>query len=105
MLAEYVRLAEREKVGISSEYLVAMKAFCKCLVSDERLPQSAARLQRLNMETNIRRKRRVLTLDELDRLIKATEAGKHRAVGKFSHAARVMLYRLATFTGLRAQEL
>jgi integrase len=99
---------DKNKFGLSTsnDYLVAVKAFCNWLVRDERLLRNPlAHLQRLNTETDIRRKRRVLTPDELDRLIKATEAGKHRAIGKFSHPARAMLYRLAAFTGLRAQEL
>ena len=99
---------DKNKFGISTsnDYLVAMKAFCNWLVREERLLRNPlAHLQRLNTETDVRRKRRVLTPDELDRLIKATGAGKHRAIGKFSRSARAMLYRLAAFTGLRAQEL
>lgn len=98
---------DKNKFGLSTsnDYLVAMKAFCNWLVRDGRLVRNPlAHLQRLNTETDIRRERRVLSPDELDRLIKAAERSECDVAG-LSGAYRAMLYRLAAFTGLRAQEL
>ena len=89
----------------SNDYLVATKAFCNWLVRDRRLTQSPlSHLQRLNTETDVRRKRRVLTPDELERLIAAAAASKKR-LGRMRGDDRAKVYRLAAFTGLRAQEI
>ncbi|MBU4270780.1 MAG: hypothetical protein KKA28_02785 [Planctomycetes bacterium] len=52
----------------------------------------------------MRRQRRVLTPDELDRLIVAAEQSERR-LGRMRGHDRAMVYRLAAFTGLQAQEL
>ncbi len=84
---------------------MAAKAFCNWLVRDGRLTCNPLRhLQRLNAETDVRRQRRVLTPDELERLISAAEQSK-RKLGRMRGHDRAMVYRLAAFTGLRAQEL
>ena len=98
---------ETDKFGIatSNDYLVAIKAFCNWLVRDGRLGHNPLRhLQRLNAETDVRRQRRVLTPDELERLIAAAERSD-RILGRMRGHDRAMVYRLAAFTGLRAQEL
>jgi integrase len=61
-------------------------------------------LQRLNAETDVRHQRRVLTPDELDHLIVAAERSE-RKLGRMRGRDRAMVYRMAAFTGLRAQEL
>ena len=92
-------------ISTSNDYLVAMKAFCNWLVRDGRLMRNPlAYLQRLNTETDIRRERRALSPDELERLIKAAQTSKRKIAG-FGGRDRAMLYRVAAFTGLRAQEL
>jgi integrase len=92
-------------IATSNDYLVAMKAFANWLVRDGRLVRNPlAFLQRLNTETDIRRERRALAPDELERLIKAAETSKRKIAG-MTGADRAMLYRVAAFTGLRAQEL
>jgi integrase len=89
----------------SNDYLIAMKAFCNWLVRDGRLVRSTlAHLQRLNTDVDIRRERRVLAPDELERLIAAAMASNRTLCG-VPGRNRAMLYRLAAFTGLRAQEL
>ncbi len=89
----------------SNDYLVAAKAFCNWLVRERRFGHNPlAHLQRLNVDTDVRRKRRVLTMDELDRLIAAAEKSKGR-LGRMGGADRAIVYRLAAFTGLRAQEI
>jgi integrase len=92
-------------VSTSNDYLVAIKAFGNWLVRDGRLADNPlAHLQRLNAELDVRRQRRVLTPDELSRLIAAAEANRCTE-GPNQGSDRAMLYRLAAFTGLRAQEL
>jgi integrase len=92
-------------VATSNDYLVAIKAFCNWLVRDGRLGNNPLRhLQRLNAETDVRRQRRVLAPDELERLITAAERSD-RMLGRMRGHDRAMVYRVAAFTGLRAQEL
>ncbi len=89
----------------SNDYLVAAKAFCNWLVRERRFGHNPlAHLQRLNTETDVRRKRRVLTAEELELLIAAAEKSKGR-LGRMGGADRAIVYRLAAFTGLRAQEI
>jgi integrase len=89
----------------SNDYLVAAKAFCNWLVRERRFGHNPlAHLQRLNTETDVRRKRRVLTPEELELLIAAAERTKGR-LGRMRGADRAIVYRLAAFTGLRAQEI
>src|SRR5262245_28325499 len=98
---------EAGKFGISTsnDYLVAIKAFANWLVRDGRLVRNPlAYLQRLNAEMAIRRERRALSPAELERLIEAAEKSTRRIV-RMTGADRAMLYRVAAFTGLRAQEL
>jgi site-specific recombinase XerD len=98
---------EKDAFGIatSNDYLVAAKAFCNWLVRDRRLVNNPlAHLQRLNAETDVRRKRRVLTPDELERLIAAAAKSQGR-LGRMRGEDRAIVYRLAAFTGLRAQEI
>lgn len=98
---------DMDKFGIatSNDYLVAIKAFANWLVRDGRLAKSRlTHLQRLNAETDVRRERRVLTPDELGLLIKAASRS-HRTIDRLAGPDRAILYRLAAFTGLRAQEL
>jgi integrase len=98
---------EKDAFGIatSNDYLVAAKAFCNWLVRERRLVQNPlAHLQRLNAETDVRRKRRVLAPDELERLIVAAAKSQGR-LGRMRGEDRAIVYRLAAFTGLRAQEI
>jgi len=82
-----------------------MKAFCNWLVRDGRLANNPlCHLQRLNTETDVCRQRRVLSPDELKWLITAAEQSD-RTLGRMSGHDRAIVYRLAAFTGLRAQEL
>jgi integrase len=107
-LANWLRnQREENKFGIatSNDYLVAIKAFCNWLVSDRRMLQNPlTHLRRLNAETDIRHQRRVLRPDELERLITTIAKSKIPYCG-LTGKQRSMLYRVAAFTGLRAQEL
>ena len=99
------READAFGIATSNDYLVAIRAFCNWLVREGRLGHNPlTHLQRINAETDVRRQRRVLTPDELERLIAAAEKSKYR-LGRMRGHDRAMVYRLAAFTGLRAQEL
>lgn len=63
-----------------------------------------AHFAKLNAETDVRRERRALSADELARLISAAERSGATFRG-LTGADRAILYRMATFTGLRANEL
>jgi integrase len=99
---------ERPKGGISPQthnhYVTALKAFGNWLVAARKSADNPFRfLGKLNVEVDIRRSRRPLSADEFARLLAAAAAGKSfRGV---SGPDRVMLYTVASFTGLRASEL
>jgi site-specific recombinase XerD len=89
----------------SNDYLVAAKAFCNWLVRERRFGHNPlSHLQRLNADTDVRRKRRVMTPEELELLIAAAEKSKDK-LGRMRGSDRAIVYRLAAFTGLRAQEI
>ena len=101
-------LADLRREGLSirtsNYYQQATKQFCRWLVADNRTAENPlAYLKGLNPKTDIRHKRRALTNEELDRLIKTTVTNtKHcNMTGK----ERAMLYILAANTGFRAGEL
>ncbi|MEX2187001.1 MAG: site-specific integrase, partial [Pirellulales bacterium] len=85
--------------------LIAIKGFSRWMVRERRAKDDVlSHLSRLNTETDVRRKRRVLAMDELERLIAAAEANAGR-LGRMRGTDRAIVYRLAAFTGLRAQEI
>ena len=94
--------------GISAQtfnfYLQAIKQFCRWMIKDRRTSESpVAHLEGLNVKTDRRHDRRALTVEELRRLLEATRCGSDRR--GMTGPERVMLYRLAVETGLRAGEL
>ncbi len=100
--------ALRDDEGLSlqtcNHYLRAAKQFSRWLRRDGRSREDAvAHLSGYNVQTDRRHDRRALTDDELRRLIHAAEQGP--VVLGMEGVDRAMLYRLATGTGLRANEL
>jgi len=94
--------------GISAQtcnfYLQSVKQFCRWMVLDQRASESpVAYLKRLNVKTDRRHDRRALEVDEMRRLLSATQ-GAGRRFG-MTGPERAMLYRIAIETGLRANEL
>ena len=65
-------------------------------------PNPFARVQMLNTEDDIRRKRRAATVDEVDRLVQAAVVGP--VVARLPGRDRAMLYRVALGLCLRAKE-
>jgi integrase len=97
--------AKGRSVRTSNAYLIAIKGFSRWLVRERRAKEDVlSHLSRLNTETDVRRKRRVLAMDELERLIAAAEKSEGR-FGRMFGADRAVVYRLAALTGLRAQEI
>ncbi len=101
-------IGELKRTGSSHRtcnyYLKTLKQFCSWLVADNRTAENPlAYLKGLNTQTDIRRKRRALNIDEINRLIEATaDSPEHHLM---SGQERAMLYTLALNTGLRAGEL
>jgi len=96
------------KRGMSSQtfnfYISAVKQFCRWMVKDRRAHEKpVAHLDGLNVQTDRRHDRRALTTAELHKLLDAARGGE--LVQGMAGAERVMLYRLARETGLRAGEL
>jgi integrase len=93
------------RIGVKTRnyYVAAVRQFFSWLVRAKRATQNPlADLEKLNTETDVRRKRRVLAQGELWKLIDATRRGKpfRGVVGE----DRAVLYLLAVRTGLRASE-
>jgi integrase len=88
----------------SNARLVALKGFARWMVRDGRASESPFEsLRPMNQSTDVRRKRRALTPDELRKLIHHTsDAGERCGI---PGPERAMLYRLAVESGLRASEL
>ena len=106
-LGDRRRLSKKDG-GISAQtsnhYVTAIKAFGNWLVKARRLPENPFRhLAKMNVDLDLRHVRRPLTAEEFDRLLSAAMVGEpYRGL---EGPARVMLYIVAAYTGLRASEL
>ncbi len=88
----------------SNHYLTAAKGFTRWLVKDRRVADDVlAHLSRINAKADVRRERRTLDAGDFGKLLAAAEAGPLRY--GLSGPDRVLLYRTAAYTGLRASEL
>ncbi len=91
-------------IQTSNHYLTAIRAFAAWCVRTNRIPANPLQhLSRLNVEVDIRHQRRELTHLELAALIATARTGKPRL--GLHGVDRAMLYRVASYTGLRASEL
>jgi integrase len=98
----------RVKRGRSAQtinfYIETFQAFCRWMVRDGRAAESPVEsLQTVNIRTDRRHDRRALTLSELQKLLDETADGPVRR--GMTGPERVMLYRFAVETGLRANEI
>jgi len=94
--------------GISAQtsnfYLDAIKGFCRWMVQNRRAAESpVAHLKDLNVNVDRRHDRTAFEVEEVQRLLAATAKGPE-SYG-MSGTERVLLYKLAVETGLRANEL
>jgi len=98
-------LREKDLAGRTIHaYLTAIKSFTKWLATNHKLPRDPlASVKKPNPQADIRRKRRMLLLDEWQWLRNATAAGPERL--EVPAQERVFLYALAIQTGLRSSEL
>jgi integrase len=96
-------------IETSNHYVVAIKSFSRWLWRERKTPDDPlAGLGKMNADTDRRRVRRALTPSELDTLLSVTQNNSRTYRGddwNLTGADRSMLYRVAAFTGLRAQEL
>ncbi len=105
-----VKTEEKPKTvrGISAQtfnfYLQAIKQFCRWMVLDQRASESPVKhLQKVNVKPDRRQDRRALKPDEIQALLEATATAPKR-YGMCGYE-RYLLYRFATETGLRANEI
>jgi integrase/recombinase XerD len=101
-------LADKRKEGLSIRttnfYMKSTQQFCRWMVRNRRandLPLVG--LQPQDAETDRRLIRRALTVDELGKLIQTAQKGA--TWNKTTGAERALVYRLATETGLRRNEI
>jgi len=95
-----------ERIGKTSfnHYLQAFKSFCTWMCRDGRATQNpVAYLDKKNTADDIRRQRRILTVEEIELLLTSTATEPKRE--GLTGAERCLLYQLALSTGLRASEL
>jgi len=87
-----------------NSYLRAFKMFCAWLLREDRVAGSdPMKGHSLLKQTEFRKRRRALTLEEIQRLLEATEAAPERY--NMTGHERALVYRLALQTGMRAGEI
>jgi integrase len=104
---EYLAQRRREGISIatSNHYLRAIKGFSAWLEKDRRTGQNLLKhLSCLNAETDRRHRRRNVSVEEFQKLLKTTRDSSREFRG-LSGIDRFMLYTLAGYTGLRCSEL
>ena len=98
------RAADRFGIKTSNYYQAAAKEFCSWMVKDGRASTSPlAHLSAINAKADVRRKRRALTDEEFEWLIRAALNGP--PVQCVEGTDRAMLYMVAVWTGYRRNEL
>ena len=92
-------------IRTSNHYSQAAKSFGDWLVCERRWPENSFdSLQTLNAKTDVRRKRRTLTVEEFSRLVEAAQTSE-RVLRGLTGSDHAMIYTTAAYTGLRAGEL
>jgi len=88
-----------------NHYVQALQTFCNwCVTTQRLLTNPLSGLDRLNIEVDIRHKRRALSPEEIVKLIEAARASRKR-VESYRSELRARLYLMAYLTGLRRREL
>ncbi|NQT38435.1 MAG: tyrosine-type recombinase/integrase, partial [Planctomycetes bacterium] len=104
-----VRISALQQAGMSIQtakhYLSACQQFCRWLVTNRRAPDNPlSHLKPGDPELDRRRERRALTPDEIERLLKATQASNKTFRG-FDGNDRFVIYCVALGTGFRVSEI
>jgi integrase len=98
------READRIGVQTSNYYQRDLKAFCKWMVKDRRMPDNPlAHLSGMNAKVDVRVERRNLPAEEFDAFVGAAHKGG--TIRRLCGPDRAMLYTVAAYTGLRESEL
>lgn len=101
------RLRKQKSFGpkTSNHYLAAIDAFCNWCVATKRLANNpVAGTIRMNVEVDVRHKRRALTGKEFGQLVQsARDSGI--SIQRFSGEKRARIYLLSYLTGVRQKEL
>ena len=105
-IQRYISMRKKDGLGLTScnHYLRAVKTFFNWMKDDQRTDRNPiTHLKPQNTEKDIRRKRRAITLEDIEKLLNVTLNGKkHHSMTGFE---RYMLYTLAMNTGYRAKEI
>lgn len=92
-------------LGAANHYLTAAKAFCRWAYNDHRLARNPlAGIAKFNEQEDRRRSRRAMLADELEWLVSTTKASVDDRKA-LAGTDRAMIYQVAAFTGLRANEV
>lgn len=86
-------------------YIRTAKAFTAWVAKKHKIEDPLAGFKFYSEAVDRRRTQRVLSLDELGKLLKATEVATKRGRQLHTGRQRAALYRVAAYTGLRASEL
>ncbi len=96
--------AKKLSVQTTNDYLQAVSQFCNWMVENERMERNPfVSVKKGNAERDRRHVRRVLTENELGRLVNTTQNG--HPLKRLTGPERAMLYTVAAYTGYRAGEL
>jgi integrase len=103
-LAARRRGEEKLSCHTCNHYLTALKMFCRWAVRQNRMPASPLMLMgSIATEGDEKRERRAITEEQFSKLVQ--KAAKGATVQRLTGQDRAMLYVVAGYTGLRAQEL
>ena len=87
-----------------NHYITSIKSFAQYLTDSELLSSNPLKsIRKLNQEIGQRKKRRAMTAEEIERLLKAAASRKYREKEKSDE--QVLIYKLLLGTGLRSTEL
>ena len=89
--------------GTFNAYLRSFKMFCAWMIREDRGNNDPMKRQSFIKQTEFRKKRRALTLEEMNSFLKATEAAPTRY--NMTGHERTLVYKLCLQTGLRADEV
>jgi integrase len=92
-------------VSSSNHYVTALRNFGNFLLKDRRHPENPfVHLEKLNAAVDVRRERRVLCHEETSLILEAALQSP-RTFKRLCGPDRVVVYLMASFTGLRSKEL
>ena len=104
-LADRRSTDRRFGISTSNHYVRAIRGFCRWLEESRRIERnSMSGLKTIAKQTDVRHVRRVLTEEQLSKLLENTTLSERTYRG-LNGADRAMLYELTIFTAFRAKEL